>query len=121
MKDHTIALITGGVWLSAIGSAALLVYALDRPLELRDLQRSFPSKTSERAPERHPAEEPIESAVMQMPVADIGGSRGRATRSTLAGRQGVTEMQPANEVLIGPGIIMHSAAPISTRGNSPKE
>jgi hypothetical protein len=107
MEKRIVAAIAGVVWLSAVGSAAVLSYALNRPavtVEGTGLQTAaFQGESCLR-----PAtDEVIGSSVLELPAVVIVGEAQPAT--------GVAEMQGVDDVIIGPGTVTYPAGAPSAR------
>jgi len=113
MKKRILAVVTGGVWVAAIGSAVALTYALNRPVALRDVTSSSPSRWREvDGPRQFVEPAMLEPEIEEMPAVLVLGNL-----RTVARGRGVAEMQPMHEVIIGPGVV--TSAPQGTREVKP--
>jgi hypothetical protein len=107
MRKQIVAVAVGGIWLAAISSAAVLVYALNRPPVLSaDARAPRPAKMLEMRPGR-PAAETVESSVLEIPTVTIVGYLSPPATPASSTRRGVAEMQPPDELIIGPGVVTH--------------
>ena len=100
MKNRTLAGIAAGLWISAIGCAAL-AYSFDHRAPT---SRAPSFDTAMRADSNlHPADDeaPVDTEVVMMPVETI-------TPQLLP--SGVTEMQAGTQLVIGPGVVTHPAS-----------
>jgi hypothetical protein len=96
MEGRIIAAIAGVIWLAALASAVVLVYAINRPAAV------VPSGSPQAAAftgasSLHPSADDdtfIGSSVLELPTITIVGT-------------GVAEMQGKDEVIIGPGVVTH--------------
>jgi hypothetical protein len=113
MKKRILAAITGGVWIAAIGSAAALTYALNRPVELRDVTSSWSVKTRDVDNPRQAVEETaVVSYAEEMPAMVVVGHLRRG--------RGVAEMMPPDDLIIGPGVVTHvPEGPSRSDGGAP--
>jgi len=102
MKKRIIAAIAGGVWLAAIGSAAALAYAIDRPVVLVQTtsSRAVTARGQSQLLEAADEEATIDPSALEMPGATIVGY----PSST---QLGVAEMQGADDMTIGPGVVTY--------------
>jgi hypothetical protein len=102
MKKRIVAAVAGGVWLAAIGSAAALTYTLDRPIVLVHTSSSQAATTQSPTQLLEAAQEEttIDPSALVMPEAIIVGNPSSA-------RPGVAEMQGADDVTIGPGVVSY--------------
>jgi hypothetical protein len=107
MKKRIVAVIAGGIWLSAVGSAALLTYALDRPLELSAPTRSGGMAMLRNVHLGEAAEETVASSTLELPTSTIVGNAPGADVPAAPARRSVAEMQGGYDVIIGPGVVTH--------------
>jgi hypothetical protein len=102
MKKRIIAAIAGGVWLAAIGSAAALTYAIDRPVVFvpTTSSRAVAARGQSQLAETADEQATIDQSAMEMPGATIVGY----PPST---QLGVAEMQGAGDLTVGPGVVTY--------------
>jgi predicted TIM-barrel enzyme len=108
MKKRIIAAIAGGIWLSAVGTAATLSYAITRPVVLLDAARVGHASMAGATQLREAVEETIESSVLEMPTVTIVGYYSPAMSSPSERLRGATEMQRADDLIIGHGVVTHA-------------
>ena len=108
MKKPILIAMTGGVWVAAIGSAAVLAYALNRPLVLRDVANSRPARGRYVAESRTAVDETrCASTAVEMPAMVVVGRLAPTGRRPSAQARGVAEMQGHDEAIIGSGFVTH--------------
>jgi hypothetical protein len=98
MQNHIIAVIVGGVWLSAIGTTVAATWALNRPLAAPSVIRSEIEATSPSPPGGTPPqadEETAEPATLEMPMVTIVGHYSSLASPAPSRSEGVAEMQPS--------------------------
>jgi hypothetical protein len=119
MRKRIVAAITGVVWLAAVGSAVALTYALHRPLEIRQVARSWPARWLDVSAVRQVVDEAREERVapsfLPMPAMVVRGDLESETAPTAAQTLGVAQMQAPDEVVIGPGVVTYPLAGPSKR------
>jgi hypothetical protein len=103
--------ILAAIWLTAIGSAVLLIAVIDRQ---RTSSRPASAESSAEALPKQEADEPAVDSegapVLEMPVVEI----------VAPPVGGVAEMQGTDEVIIGPGTVTHPAAKPPSRAATPR-
>jgi hypothetical protein len=109
MKKRIVAAIAGGVWLAAIGSAAVVTYAIHRPVVLGHAtsSRAATARSHTELLEAAEDETTVDSLAMEMPGATIVGYLSTLPPA-LSTRLGVAEMQGADDLTIGPGVVTHT-------------
>lgn len=107
MEKRIVAAIAGIVWLSAAGSAAVLSYTLNRPVATVEAAARQTAAFQGESSLRPPADELIGSSVLELPTVVIVGQAQPGT--------GVAEMQGADDVVIGPGIVTYPTGAPSAR------
>jgi len=125
MKKRTVTAVTCGVWIAAIGSAVVLAYIPIRPLEVRQVARSWHARVLDVPATRgvvdEEPEEDIAPQVLEMPPLWVLGHVEQAARAD-ARTRGVAEMQAPGEVIIGPGVVTHSpVGPSESDGGAPPD
>jgi hypothetical protein len=92
-------MMVASVWMAALASAALLTYKLNRPVEYAraaaDAMSAYAAHATQTADE--PLADTAEPPVLDLPAVHIVGHL-----------RGSAEMQGADDVVVGPGIVTHN-------------
>jgi hypothetical protein len=100
MEKRSAAAVVGTVWLSAVATAAVLSYVVNRPAVIAEGMTTGVATRTEASHLRPTVDEINDSPVLELPTVIIVGDRP-------AGRRGIAEMQRPDDMVIGPGLVTH--------------